>query len=399
MLRICHDKTHKNIKDKIDQSRGNMTKAKIKCVKWAQLSGKRPRKAGCNSRLGEHGIHVKPPIAAIFADDGTIGFGWSRINEEQAQSLLGLHVNDIFDMANGVKKQFHWIEYPIWDLVGQLVNKPVYSLLDESIHEGYEFTSPCYDTSLYIDDLHLIDLKEAADLIASEAVEGRELGHCNYKIKIGRGAMHMPLEDGTLRDIMVIHAVRDAVGAEAKILLDANNGYNLNLTKRVLAETAKANIHWMEEAFHEDPRFYDNLKNWLQSEGLKTLIADGEGSASLHLLDWARDGLVDVIQYDIFGHGFTPWLELGSQLDQWDVGSAPHHYGGYYGNFVSCHLAAGIQRFEFVEWDQASILGIDDSAYTITDGYVNVPKSSGFGLSLDQEIFNRRVNQNGFVVM
>ncbi|MBB17457.1 mandelate racemase [Candidatus Poribacteria bacterium] len=374
-----------------------MPKTKIKCIKWAQLHGKRPRKAGCNSRLGEHGIHVKPPIAAIFAENGAIGFGRANISKEQAQSLIGFHIEDIFDLENGVKRQFHWIEYPIWDLVGQLANKPIYSLLNPSTCDEDVFTVPCYDTSLYIDDLHLTDHKEAADLIASEAIAGRKYGHRNFKIKVGRGAMHMVLESGTTRDIMVVNAVRNTIGPQAKILLDANNGYNLNLTKQVLAETAEAHIHWIEEAFHEDPKLYENLKNWLQKEGLQTLIADGEGSAAPNLLDWARNGLVDVIQYDIFGYGFMPWLKLGSQLDQWNVRSAPHHYGGYYGNFVSCHLAAGIQLFEFVEWDQASIFGIDDSAYKITDGFVNVPKAAGFGLSLDQEIFNQQVEQNGFV--
>jgi len=374
-----------------------MPKTKIKCIKWAQLHGKRPRKAGCNSRLGEHGIHVKPPIAAIFVENGAIGFGRANISKEQAQSLIGCHIEDIFDLENGVKRQFHWIEYPIWDLVGQLANRPIYSLLDPSTYDTDVFTVPCYDTSLYIDDLHLTDHKEAADLIASEAIAGRKYGHRNFKIKVGRGAMHMVLESGTARDIMVVNAVRNTVGPQAKILLDANNGYNLNLTKQVLAETAEAHIHWIEEAFHEDPRLYENLKDWIQKEGLQTFIADGEGSASPNLLDWARDGLVDVIQYDIFGYGFIPWLKLGSQLDQWNVRSAPHHYGGYYGNFVSCHLAAGIQLFEFVEWDQASVFGIDDSAYKIIDGFVNVPKAAGFGLSLDQEIFNQQVKQNGFV--
>ena len=375
-----------------------MPKTKIKCIKWAQLYGKRPRKAGCNSRLGEHGIHVKPPIAAIFVKNGAIGFGRANISKEQAQSLIGCHIEDIFDLENGVKRQFHWIEYPIWDLVGQLANRPIYSLLDPSTYDTDVFTVPCYDTSLYIDDLHLTDHKEAADLIASEAIAGRKYGHSNFKIKVGRGAMHMVLESGTARDIMVVNAVRNAVGPQAKVLLDANNGYNLNLTKQVLAETAEAHIHWIEEAFHEDPRLYENLKDWIQKEGLQTFIADGEGSASPNLLDWARDGLVDVNQYDIFGYGFMSWLKLGSQLDQWNVRSAPHHYGGYYGNFVSCHLAAGIQLFEFVEWDQASVFGIDDSAYKIIDGFVNVPKAAGFGLSLDQEIFNQQVKQNGFVV-
>ena len=58
----------------------------------------------------------------------------------------------------------------------------------------------------------------------------------------------------------MIRAVRAAVGEEAPLLLDANNGYNLNLTKRVLAETAECGIYWMEEAFHEDRVLYDDLR-------------------------------------------------------------------------------------------------------------------------------------------
>lgn len=108
--------------------------------------------------------------------------------------------------------------------------------------------------------------------------------------------------------------------------------------------------------------------------------------------------MVDIVQYDIFRPGFTRWLELGPQLDAWKVGSAPHHYGGHYGNFVSCHLAAGIQRFEFVEWDEASTPGLDASGYSISNGYVNVPKLPGFGLQLDDEIYSRAVKENGFIV-
>ena len=133
-------------------------------------------------------------------------------------------------------------------------------------------------------------------------------------------------------------------------MLDANNGYNLNLTKRVLAETADCGIFWMEEPFHEDPTLYRDLREWLQKEKLPTLIADGEGQASPTLLDWARDGIVDVIQYDIYSHGFTRWLATGRQLDTWGARSAAHHYGGHYGNYASGHLAAAIRtRVPYVD--------------------------------------------------
>ena len=166
--------------------------------------------------------------------------------------------------------------------------------------------------------------------------------------------MHMPLDKGTQRDIDVIHAVREAVGPDASILIDANNGYNLNLTKQVLGGTADANVYWMEEAFHEDARVYSLLKEWLNAEGLETSIADGEGGASPNLVDWAKNGLIDIVQYDIFSPGFSRWLELGPELDAANIGTAPHHYGGHYGNYVTCHLAAKVERFEFVEWDHAT---------------------------------------------
>ena len=375
-----------------------MDNLKIDRIECVPLIGTRPREAGCNSRLQVHGLHVRPPIARITTDDGATGFGVSRMSEQDAASLVGAPLGEAFDPENGVSDRFRALEYPLWDLAGKLADKPVYEMLGGKPDADGVFRARCYDTSLYIDDLHLADDNEAAALIASEALEGKARGHKAYKIKVGRGAMHMPLQQGTHRDILVIRAVRNAVGPDAAILIDANNGYNLNLTKQVLSETADAKVYWMEEAFHEDGSFYANLKEWLNSEGIETKIADGEGGASLNLLQWAEEGLVDIIQYDIFHPGFTRWLELGPQLDEWNVGSAPHHYGGHYGNYVSCHLSAAIKGFEFVEWDQADTPGLDDSGYSISDGLVSVPNSPGFGLNLEEEIYARNVKEKGFDV-
>lgn len=372
-----------------------MDNVKIERIEWARLTGERPRKAGCNSRLGEHGLHVRPPIARITTSDGVSGIGFSSISRDRAETIVGFHLSEAFNPENGVSEDFQFMEYPLWDLVGQLEQKPVYEMLS---NENDDFKVRCYDTSLYIDDLHIDDNKEAAALIASEALEGKVRGHNAYKIKVGRGAMHMPLEKGNQRDIDVINAVRDAVGTDATILIDANNGYNLNITKQILGETAEANVYWMEEAFHEDARVYSLLKEWLNSEGIKTKIADGEGSASPHLVNWAKDGIVDILQYDIFHPGFTRWLELGPELDSVNVGTAPHHYGGYYGNFVTGHLAAKVEKFEFVEWDHATTPGIDDSAYTIENGFINVPNLPGFGLSINENPYQEAVKENGFIV-
>jgi L-alanine-DL-glutamate epimerase-like enolase superfamily enzyme len=371
---------------------------KITRIEWTRLEGQRTRKAGCNARLGEHGQRIGLSLARVTTDEGAMGFGWSRVTCEQAEVWVGLPFDEVYDWEDGVPEAYYPIEYPLWDLAGQLAGKPVYAMLGGSADESGSFCVPCYDTSLYMDDLYLEDHEAGAELIACEALEGAARGHRAFKIKVGRGAMHMSLEEGTRRDIRVIQAVREAVGPDAPIMIDANNGYNLNLTKRVLAETAEAGVYWIEEAFHEDGGVYTRLKEWLATEGIETLIADGEGDASPRLLEWARQGLIDVIQYDVRTPGFSRWLELGPQLDAWGVRSAPHHYGGLYGNYSAGHLAALIQGFQFVEWDEGTAPGLDASAYRLSEGMVHVPDLPGFGLQLDERIFDRAVAEAGFAV-
>ena len=50
----------------------------------------------------------------------------------------------------------------------------------------------------------------------------------------------------------------------------------------------------MEEAFHEDPVLYQDLHEWMDAEGITTLVADGEGQASPTLMDYAKEGIVEV---------------------------------------------------------------------------------------------------------
>ena len=347
----------------------------------------RPRHAGSNARLGAHGDRIRLPLVRLTTGDGVSGFGICRLSPEQLAPLLGQTVDRLFFQAGA--------EFPVWDLIGQREGKPVYALLAESLGLAAPtaLQVPCYDTSLYFDDLHLTHTEEAVALLVGEARDGYERGHRAFKLKVGRGARHLPLEEGTQRDIEIIRAVRSEIGPECPLLIDANNGYNLNLAKRVLAETADCGIHWLEEAFHEDPVLYRDLKEWMLNQGLTTRIADGEGEASPSLLRWAQEGLIDVVQYDIFGHGLTRWLHTGRQLDEWGVGSAPHHYGAHYGNFVTGHLASVLKGFTFVEWDEARCPVLDTSAYFVSEGHVHLPALPGFGLQLDERLFQQGVRE------
>lgn len=375
-----------------------MENTRIVRIEYGVLEGERARHAGSNARLGDHGRTVRVPLARLTTDDGAQGFGLFRGGRDNAAAFLGTSLAEAFAAESGATDAARLWDYPLWDLMAKRAGRPVYALAAamNGATPPTPYRAHCYDTSLYFDDLHLERDDEAAGLIAAEAREGYERGHRAFKIKVGRGARHLPLDAGTRRDIAVVKAVREAVGPGLPIMLDANDGYNLNLTKHVLTETAACEIFWMEEPFHEDAVLYRDLRAWLQREGLPTLIADGEGDASPRLLEWARDGIVDVVQYDIFRHGFTNWLGTGKELDGWGVRSAPHHYGGHIGNYAAAHLAGAIRGFTFVEWDEVTTPGIDAPAYLVRDGRVEVPDTPGFGLALDETLFRRAVTSRGF---
>lgn len=371
--------------------------ARIERIEWAALHGERHRSAGCNARLGVHGKTVPERIARVTID-GASGFGWSRISREEAQSLIGRTVGEIFHPETGyIQPAFRAIEYPLWDWLGQMLQKPVYALIsDQAVREPVSVR--CYDTSLYFDDLHLTDDAEAVRLMQSEAAEGYAMGQRHFKIKIGRCGRFMPLREGLQRDIAIVRGVREFAGADAKLMVDANNGYNLNLTKEFLSAVADVNLYWLEEAFHEDNELYADLKAWMRERGMNVLISDGEGLAAPPIVEWAENGLVDIIQYDIRFYGFTRWLELGARLDQANVKSAPHNYGSGYGGYASGHIATAIRGFQFVEWDAIQVEGIDGSVYSIDNGMLHVPAGPGFGLELDDGHYGKKVAENGWSV-
>src|SRR5687768_1902230 len=143
------------------QRRNVADSTRIVKIEYARLEGTRPRAAGVNSRIGVHGVAVRPPIVRLTAADGSTGFGISRISQEAAQRLVGARLEDVFSLAAetaGATQEWIGLEYPLWDLVAKRSGKPVYAIAAQAAgHDApaTPFRVRCYDTSLYIDDLHL----------------------------------------------------------------------------------------------------------------------------------------------------------------------------------------------------------------------------------------------------
>ena len=63
----------------------------------------------------------------------------------------------------------------------------------------------------------------------------------------------------------------------------------------------------------------------------------------------------------------------------------------------SGHLSAAIKSYARAEWDHCEVEGIDSSLYSVENGHVDLPDVPGFGLKLDEEIFQAAVAAEGGV--
>ena len=213
------------------------------------------------------------------------------------------------------------LRLPLWDLMAKRASQPVYRLAATMAGKPapQSLRVSCYDTSLYMDDLHLASDEEAAELLAAETRAGLACRHRAFKIKTGRGARHMPVEEGTRRDIAVIRAVRAAAGEgdprSTPTTATPQPGEACWRRRRTAASTG-----WRSR-FTRTMHFMKTCRRGCGRRAAH-LIADGEGEASPNLLAWAQAGLVNVVQYDLLSYGFSDWLALGAKLDGWGVHSA-----------------------------------------------------------------------------
>ena len=121
-----------------------MDNPRIVFIEWGYLEGRRPRAAGSNARLNEHGAFIRLPIMRLKTEDGSSGFGLCLASRDHASRLLGKRLGEVFLVNQGVAEPWLAFDYPLWDLIGQRAGLPVYILAAAT--NGAEIHSPYRST-------------------------------------------------------------------------------------------------------------------------------------------------------------------------------------------------------------------------------------------------------------
>jgi len=162
------------------------------------------------------------------------------------------------------------------------------------------------------------------------AARCRDEGHRAFKLKVGFGAS---------RDIANLREIRATVGADATLMADANQAWDLGEAASMVRKTGEFNLAWMEEPLPAD-RPWDEWRSL--AAGAPMPLAGGENIAGLEAFERAFAArALEVIQPDVAKWGgISGCLAVAHGALDAGLRYCPHYLGGGIGLLASAHLLA-----------------------------------------------------------
>lgn len=326
-------------------------------------------------------------LSRVNTEDGVQGIGYAvntrstmiralgQAARELGEHLVGANVLEVEAARARLERAGGWtgpggmltmaiatLDIAMWDAAGKLLGQPLYRMLG-----GYRDRLPVYASDWLWTSL-------SPDELAQSARNHVDAGY--RAIKMRAGAEARPEAEAARA-----RAVREAVGPDVRIMVDAAESWDAPRAMRTGRLLEEEGIAWLEDPIdHLDLEGLSHL-----SANLGVPIAGGEHlygvepfqrtlpAQALHIaiIDLARVG------------GVTPWRKAANVAEALHIPVAGHVIPE-----VHVHLLAAIPNGYIVENVPRSA-AILRSMPAIEEGELVAPKGPGLGLELDEAAVTR----------
>jgi len=250
------------------------------------------------------------------------------------------------------------IDIALWDIKGKLAGEPLYRLLGGASSDVGVYAS---SINLHLDKPALLD-----------QVDGQlAAGYRAFKMKLGRPTIE--------EDLDRCRAVRERIGPEAELMLDANQKWRSGEAVQHCAVLAEVN-----PLFIEEPILSDDVGGHARLRAVSAIpVAVGEQLCNkFEFWNYVRSDAADVLQPCVWKiGGITEWLKVAAMAQAANLVTSPH--GALE---LSLHLAAAVPRCDKIEnifGVSLYELGVTTRETPIVGGRATPPDSPGHGVVFD----------------
>jgi len=342
-------------------------------------------------------------LVEIETDDGIVGWGEcygpsavakAFIDTQLAPRVIGRDPFDVEvlweDLYNRIKDYgpkgmsiaaISGIDIALWDIIGKACNKPVHKLIGGAFRTEVD----AYATGLYFTDM---------DRLVDEAVEEASgyvrKGFKAIKMKIGLGSIK--------RDFDRVKAVRDAIGPDVKLMVDANHCFSVPNAIKLGRLLEEHDILWFEEPI--SPEDHDGYVE--VTRALDMAVAGGENDFTRWgFRDVIAKKAMDIVQPDLCAAGgFSECRKIASLASAFGVECVPHAWGSAIGLAATVQFLAALPDQPPAFRPMPPMLEFEQTPNPLRDhlalepieqkkGIVKVPGGPGLGIEIDREVLKK----------
>ena len=273
------------------------------------------------------------------------------------------------------------VDIALWDIAGQVQGRPVYELLGGAHRREVQ----PYATGIYF-------TKAEGDLVTpavEEAVGYREQGFRGVKMKIAL----RPRDE-----LRRVEAVREALGDDVELMVDANHGYAYHEALMLGRAFDRMGLTWFEEPVApHDLDAYRELRAKLDLP-----LAGGENAFTRFAFrDIIEKRAMDIIQPNVScAGGITEFQRISTLAEAFGVTLIPHIWGSAVGLQAALHVMAALPRVPhtwqqpplWMEYEQTQNPFRDElvaEPVVRRDGMVAIPDRPGLGITIDDAVIER----------
>lgn len=338
---------------------------------------------------GQHTYtHCGLSIVTIRTDEGITGYGFSgpvlgtdpfAFVEELAEKIIGedplnhekiwsrLYVPKLIGRRGLTTRSISGIDIALWDIKAKQAGIPLYKLLG-----GFREKVPAYIAGgYYMLGKTIKDLQE-------EMCRYIEMGVHGIKMKVGALS---PKEDAAR-----VRAVRQAIGDDKFIMLDANCAYRYHEAIQFAKMVEEYHVYCLEEPVLPDD--YDGMKKISRSTTIP--IAAGENEYTKYgFRDLIMTQAVPILNPAPFlNGGITETMKLAAMSQAYNLELAPHG-----DQTINVSIGAAVPNVTYVEYypDEYDALWnhIFDEQITLDkDGNMTPINRPGTGFEPDYQVLN-----------
>jgi len=331
-------------------------------------------------------VTQETPMVRITCGDGAVGVGYTYtigtggssvvalLRDHLAPRLIGRDASEIEAIWKDLFFATHAtavgaitslalaaIDTALWDLKCRRAGQPLWKMAG-----GAQRRVPVYTTEGGW-------LHHAAQQLVDESIAAKEQGFRGAKMKVGKPSI--------AEDVARLAAVRNAVGDDFEVMVDANQAFTVAEACRRAYAYRDLSLGWFEE-----PLPAEDLSGHVELAAKATMpIAIGESLYHpSHFREYLERRACTVVQVDCARiGGITPWLKVAHLAETFNVPVCPHF-------LMELHvsLSAAVPNGAWVEY----IPQLDDvttSRMAMADGFAIPPSTPGLGIDWDWQAIDR----------